>query len=79
MNKIRACVASIIFIIAIFQTSAQEGEKVFRFLELPSSVRANALGGNNISVIENDISLVFLNPAALGREMNIKTNLNLKC
>lgn len=76
MNIIRACIASIICTITFFQASAQEGEKVFRFLELPSSVRANALGGNNVSVIENDISLVFLNPAALGREMNMNANVN---
>lgn len=76
MNKIRACIAGIIFTIAIFHASAQEGEKVFRFLELPTSTRANALGGTNISAIENDISLVFLNPAALGPEMNMNANVN---
>ncbi len=76
MNKITACIASIICTIIVFRASAQEGEKVFRFLELPTSVRADALGGTNISAIENDVSLVFLNPAALGREMNMNANAN---
>lgn len=76
MNRIKACIASIICTIIIFQASAQEGEKAFRFLELPTSARANALGGTNISVIENDISLVFLNPAALGPEMHMNANVN---
>lgn len=76
MNRIKACIASIICTLIIFHASAQEGEKVFRFLELPTSVRANTLGGTNVSVIENDVSLVFLNPAALGREMNMNANVN---
>lgn len=76
MSKIRACLASIICTIIVFHASAQEGEKVFRFLELPTSTRANALGGTNISAIENDVSLVFLNPAALGPEMNMNANVN---
>lgn len=76
MNRIKACITSIICTITIFQSFAQEGERAFRFLELPTSTRANALGGTNISVIENDISLVFLNPAALGPEMNMNANVN---
>ncbi|PXV68956.1 hypothetical protein CLV62_101222 [Dysgonomonas alginatilytica] len=76
MNRIKACIASIICTIAIFQSFAQEGERAFSFLGLPTSTRANALGGTNISVIENDISLVFLNPAALGPEMNMNANVN---
>jgi len=50
---------------------AQGGKSVFDFLQLPTSVRAAALGGTNVSIIENDLSLVFQNPAFLGQEMNL--------
>lgn len=55
--------------------AAQEGEKVFRFLDLPTSTRINALGGANVSLVENDISLVFQNPASLGKEMNMNADI----
>ncbi|GHT26836.1 hypothetical protein FACS189432_02070 [Bacteroidia bacterium] len=33
-------------------------------------MHASALGGNNISIIENDLSLVYQNPGLLGQEMD---------
>ncbi|MDR2232768.1 MAG: type IX secretion system protein PorQ [Tannerella sp.] len=56
--------------------SAQEGNSVFSFLRLPTSSHANALGGQSVSLIERDPSLVFHNPALLGGEMNGMVNLN---
>ena len=50
-------------------TWAQDG--VFNFLRLPFSAHAAALGGNNISLIEDDISLAFHNPALL---INVSDN-----
>ena len=50
---------------------AQEGKTTFDFLQLPMSVRAAALGGANVSVIENDLSMIYQNPAFLGPEMNL--------
>lgn len=44
---------------------AQGGENAFNFLKLPYSSRAAALGGNNISVIDDDITLAAHNPALL--------------
>ena len=44
---------------------AQGSRSVFDFLNLSSSSHANALGGRNISLVENDASLVFQNPALL--------------
>jgi len=59
-----------------FLSYAQEGGNVFSFLRLPTSSHANALGGNTISLIERDPSLVFHNPALLGGEMDGMLNLN---
>lgn len=44
---------------------AQDGSSVFNFLRLPFSAHAAAHGGNNISLIEDDITLAYHNPALL--------------
>lgn len=46
-------------------TVAQEGKTVFNFLRLPHSAHATALGGENITSIEDDLTLAFQNPALL--------------
>ncbi|MDR1720013.1 MAG: type IX secretion system protein PorQ [Dysgonamonadaceae bacterium] len=56
--------------------SAQESNVVFQFLKFPYSARASALGGSNVSIIENDISLIYQNPAFLGTEMDKSLNVN---
>ena len=55
---------------------AQDGNSVFDFLKLPYSTRASGMGGTNISIIENDPSLVFQNPGFLGPEMDMGLNVN---
>lgn len=44
---------------------AQESQTEYNFLRLPASAHAAALGGDNITIIENDASLIFNNPALL--------------
>ena len=44
---------------------AQESGTVFNFLNLPVSSHSAALGGKNISLMEDDISLPMQNPALL--------------
>ena len=46
-------------------SNAQGGESAFNFLRLPYSSHAAALGGANISTIDNDLSLSMHNPALL--------------
>lgn len=41
------------------------GSGVFNFLNLPVSSRLNALGGENVSIADDDISMAFVNPALL--------------
>lgn len=43
--------------------NAQESQTGYNFLRLPVSAHAAALGGENITVIEDDPSLTFSNPA----------------
>ena len=44
---------------------AQGGESAFNFLRLPYSSHAAALGGSNISIIDDDLSMSMHNPALL--------------
>lgn len=41
------------------------GSSVFHFLNLPVSSRMNALGGENVAISDNDISMAFMNPSLL--------------
>lgn len=43
--------------------TAQESQTEYNFLKLPVSAHAAALGGENITMIEDDASLMFSNPA----------------
>jgi hypothetical protein len=52
------------------------GETVYNFLQLTNSARVSALGGMNVSLADNDINLVFHNPAILSSEMDQHMNLN---
>jgi len=57
--------------------SAQRGgESVYSFLELTNSARVSALGGKNVSLNDNDLNLVFHNPALLNPAMDQHMNLN---
>ena len=57
-------------------TFAQGGEHAFNFLRLPYSSHAAALGGNNISIIEDDLTLVMHNPALLANVSDKTFNLS---
>ncbi|MDR1937185.1 MAG: type IX secretion system protein PorQ [Tannerellaceae bacterium] len=76
MKKIRSLSCILFFFLPIHWVAAQNGEEVFTFLRYPASARVNALGGNNVSLVENDPSLVFHNPALAGAEMDGMVNLN---
>ena len=51
--------------LATTTTRAQESQTGYNFLRLPVSAHAAALGGDNVTLIEDDASLIFHNPALL--------------
>lgn len=57
-------------------TWAQESRSVFDFLSIPTSAHAVALGGRNVSLIDNDASLAIQNPALLSSVNDNTLNLN---
>ncbi len=57
-------------------TRGQESGSVFNFLSLPTSAHSIALGGRNISTIEDDASLIFQNPAQMANVSSNSMNVN---
>lgn len=55
---------------------AQESQTAYNFLRVPVSAHAAALGGDNITIIEDDPSLAFCNPALLASVSDKTINLN---
>ena len=45
--------------------NAQESHTIYNFLRLPVSAHVAALGGDNVTIIDDDPSLAFANPALL--------------
>lgn len=55
---------------------AQESQTEYNFLRLPTSAHAAALGGDNITLVEDDEALIFHNPALLSTVSDKTINLN---
>ncbi len=72
------CLCLIVFTLhAPFSTlSAQESQTAYNFLRLPVSAHAAALGGDNISLVEDDATLIFQNPALINDVSDRTINLN---
>lgn len=62
MKKI---VLSIFFALLATSIQAQDGRTVYNFLRLPVSAHGAAMGGDNISLVEDDESMIFHNPSLL--------------
>ncbi len=56
--------------------AAQESRTDYNFLRLPVSAHAAALGGDNITLIEDDATLIFHNPALITSVGDKTINLN---
>lgn len=65
-------------LLAFFATnmSAQESQTGYNFLRLPVSAHTAALGGDNITLIEDDETFIFNNPALLASVSDKTINLN---
>ena len=73
MKKGVFVVISVLFAIMV---QAQESQEVYSFLRLPVSAHAAALGGDNISITDDDPTLIFHNPALIAYVTDKSLNLN---
>lgn len=55
---------------------AQESKEVYSFLRLPVSAHAAAVGGENISLVEDDPTVIFHNPALINNTSDKSININ---
>ncbi len=73
-RNILSCIA--VLTLSCIATRVHAQANVFDFLNLPTSSHAMALGGKNISLIEDDASLVFQNPALMSSVSDKTLNFN---
>ncbi len=77
MRNLFLQVAVICFLSISYSVLGQNGGKnTFEFLDLPNAARVASLGGNVISIQDNDLNLVFHNPSLLNKEMSENFVLN---
>ena len=62
-TSVHRIVVFLLLVSGSFHLRAQESQTGYNFLRLPVSAHAAALGGENITIIEDDPSLMFSNPA----------------
>lgn len=69
-------IASILLATPVRAQIQGAGSSVFHFLTLPASSRLNALGGENVSIADGDISMAYVNPALLTAQTDKVLQLN---
>ena len=57
--------------------SAQESQTAYNFLRLPVSAHAAAVGGDNVTIVEDDAALMLSNPALLSSVSDKTIGLNV--
>ena len=73
MNR---AVLSTMLLSSVLHAGAQESQTVYNFLRLPVSAHAAALGGSGITLVEDDATLIFHNPALINNISDRTLNLN---
>lgn len=72
----KKAIIALIAVLAQITASAQESRTAYNFLRLPVSAHAAALGGDNITIVDDDETLIFNNPALLTSVSDKTINLN---
>jgi len=62
--------------IAMASVSAQSVTDGYSFLNIPTSSHVFGLGGNNIAIIDDDVTLSDQNPALIGPELDMQVAVN---
>lgn len=69
-------VLALLICILATTSKAQESQTGYNFLRLPVSAHVAALGGENITIVEDDPTLTFHNPALMSSVSDRSINLN---
>ena len=74
--SIRNVIITTLLTLGTTHSMAQESETAYNFLRLPVSAHVAALGGENITLTNDDASLIFHNPALISGVSDKTINLN---
>lgn len=74
--SLRLCLMLFMLRASLATIQAQESQTAYNFLRLPVSAHAAALGGDNISLVDDDATLIFQNPALINDVSDRTINLN---
>jgi len=66
-----------VLLLSVLRSEAQESQTVYNFLRLPVSAHVAALGGDNITLTDDDPTLIFHNPALIMGVSDRSLNLNM--
>lgn len=66
----------LISLLCVWPTAAQESQTAYNFLRLPVSAHVAALGGENITLTDDDATLIFHNPSLINGVSDHTINLN---
>ncbi len=72
----KSVLTALLFLLALYGR-AQESQNAYNFLRLPVSAHVSALGGENITLVEDDATLIFHNPALIQNVSDRTLNLNM--
>ena len=72
----KVVLTALLAVCALF-VEAQDSRTAFNFLRLPVSAHAVALGGDNITITDDDASLLFHNPALISLVSDRSLSLNM--
>lgn len=73
MNKVKILYLGTLILLMQFSTSLHAqigGDGVYQFLNMPSSARSAAMGGNFLAVKDGDITQALFNPSIISPEMD---------
>jgi hypothetical protein len=73
----RKVIALLMVLFAAIAVRGQESQEVYSFLRLPVSAHAAALGGDNISLTQDDATVIFHNPALINHVSDKTLNVNV--
>ena len=73
----RKVIIAAILLLSVLTVKAQESQTAYNFLRLPVSAHVAALGGDNTTLIEDDPTLIFHNPALINNVTDRTMDLNL--
>ncbi|HQP03165.1 MAG: type IX secretion system protein PorQ [Bacteroidales bacterium] len=77
MKTIKHIVPVLLLFISITIARGQTGgNNIYEFLNIPPAAHLAALGGNNVSVFDNDLGFVYANPALMHESFSNNLSLN---